>query len=80
LDESGTSNPEQEPFLVVSGAIINADQDWLNLDRHLKSIMRRRLPEDLRYTGIFHAKDIWHGEKKILSGKVVASGEDGDNH
>jgi hypothetical protein len=63
LDEAGTSNPSQEPFLVVAGIIINADQDWLPLDRHLKSIMRKRLPEELQYTGIFHAKDIWHGSR-----------------
>jgi Protein of unknown function (DUF3800) len=69
LDESGTSNPEQEPVLVVAGVIVNADQDWLGLDNHLKSIMRKRLPEDLRYTGIFHAKDIWHGEKKFYRNK-----------
>ena len=68
LDESGTSNPEQEPVLVVAGVIVNADQDWLGLDRHLKSIMRKRLPEDLS-TGIFHAKDIWHGEKKFYRAK-----------
>jgi hypothetical protein len=63
LDEAGISNPAQEPFLVVVGIILDADQDWLALDRHLKSIMRKRLPEEMRFTGVFHAKDIWHGTK-----------------
>lgn len=68
LDEAGTSNPAQEPFLVVAGVIVQPDQDWLSIDRHLKSIMRKRLPEEMRFTGIFHAKDIWHGEKKFSRG------------
>jgi hypothetical protein len=63
LDEAGISNPAQEPFLVVAGIILNADQDWHALDLHLKSIMRKRLPEEMRFTGVFHATDIWHGKK-----------------
>jgi len=65
FDEAGISNPTQEPFLVVAGILLDADQDWLALDRHLKSIMRKRLPEEMRFTGIFHAKDIWHGTKNF---------------
>lgn len=65
LDEAGISNPNQEPFLVVAGVILNADQDWQALDRHLKSLMRKWLPNEMRRTGIFHAKDIWHGAKEF---------------
>jgi hypothetical protein len=63
LDEAGISSPAQDPFLVVAGIILNADQDWHALDVHLKSIMRKRLPEEMRHTGVFHATDIWHGRR-----------------
>jgi len=61
LDEAGVSNPQQEPHLVVAGVILNGDQDWQPIDRHLKSICRRFLPEDDRDGFVFHAKDLWHG-------------------
>ena len=48
LDEAGVSNQEQEPFLIVAGVIIDADQDWRSLDCHLKSLARKYLPEDDR--------------------------------
>ena len=36
LDEAGISNPVQEPFLVVAGIVVNADQDWILLIGTLK--------------------------------------------
>jgi Protein of unknown function (DUF3800) len=63
LDEAGISDVQQEPYLVVAGVILNGDQDWQPIERHLKSISRRHLPEDDRDGFIFHAKDIWHGAK-----------------
>ena len=61
LDEAGVSNPEHEPYLVVAGVILDGDQDWQLLDRHLRSIARRHLPEQDRNEFVFHAKDLWHG-------------------
>jgi len=61
LDEAGISNPSQEPYLVVGGIIINADQDWRPLERHLQSITRKHIPSDERHGLIFHASDIFHG-------------------
>jgi hypothetical protein len=61
LDEAGISNSEHEPYLVVAGVIINADQDWRPLQRHLQSIGRRFLPSEHALRLVFHAKDIWHG-------------------
>lgn len=65
LDEAGISNPDDEPYLVVAGVIVNADQDWRPLDQHLKSICRRYLPnyDDFGEEFIFHAKDIWQGRR-----------------
>jgi hypothetical protein len=61
LDEAGVSNPAQEPFLIVAGVIIDADQDWRSLALHLKSLARKYLPEDDRDGFVFHAHEIWHG-------------------
>ncbi len=61
MDEAGISNPKEEPVLVVSGFVINADQDWQRLVWHLKSIVRQTIPVEDRRRFVFHAKDIWHG-------------------
>lgn len=63
LDEAGISNIEHEPYLVVAGVILDGDQDYQPLERHLKSIARRYLPAEDRAAFVFHAKDIWHGGK-----------------
>ena len=44
LDETGDSNLDHEPYLVVAGVILDGDQDWQPLKRHLESIARRYLP------------------------------------
>lgn len=61
LDEAGVSSPAHEPFLVVAGVIIDADQDWKRLDWHLRSLARKYLPEGDRHEFVFHAHEIWHG-------------------
>lgn len=63
LDEAGVSNPIQEPYLVVSGVILNGDQDWRPLERHIKSLIRKHIPERDREGFIFHAMDVWHGSR-----------------
>lgn len=65
IDEAGISNISDEPYVVVAGFILNADQDWQAIDRHLKSLMRKHLPEVHRYNGIFHALDIFHGKRSF---------------
>jgi hypothetical protein len=64
LDEAGISNPDEEPYLVIAGIIINPDQDWIALQRHLQSLVRKylgHLPTQDRDNFVFHAKDIFHG-------------------
>lgn len=63
LDEAGVSNIDHEPYLVVSGIILDADQDWRILDRHLKHLARKHLPDEDRHGFVFHAQDIWHGSR-----------------
>jgi hypothetical protein len=61
LDEAGVSKISEEPYLVIAGVILNADQDWRPLQRHLQSIARKYIPSEDRDNIIFHAKDIFHG-------------------
>ena len=35
MDEAGISNPEQEPFVTVSGVIVDADRLLIAIERHL---------------------------------------------
>jgi hypothetical protein len=64
LDEAGISNKMHEPYLVVAGVIVNADQKWKHLEQHFLALAEELTPDFVPYYGkqlIFHAKDIWHG-------------------
>jgi hypothetical protein len=63
LDEAGVGEMRAEPYMVIAGVILNGDQDWQPIQRHLQSILRRNVPDVGRKSLIFHAKDIWHGSK-----------------
>jgi hypothetical protein len=63
LDEAGISNPSQEPFAVVAGVIINADAQWREVEQRLKKIADKYAPQDKRNGFVFHAKDIFHGDR-----------------
>ncbi len=62
LDEAGISNPIHEPYLVVAGVIVNADQQWKLLEEKFHKLTEDYFP-DWRHVGKigFHTKDIWHG-------------------
>jgi hypothetical protein len=61
LDEAGTGSPLVEPYLVIAGVIINADQDWRPLQRHIKALRRKYLPSEDQDNFIFHATDVSNG-------------------
>jgi len=63
LDEAGISNPAHEPYLVVAGIIMHADEHWRPIEEHFRAIARRYLPEEPR--PIFHAMEIFHGTGKF---------------
>lgn len=73
IDEAGRSDPKKEPYFVVSGVILNGDQDWQPIDAHLKHLIRKHIPEDRQPFTIFHTSDIWSGEKKFS--KTVYKGD-----
>lgn len=61
LDEAGLSNPHHEPFVVVAGPLVNADKQWLALERHLEALADRYAPPDKRAGFSFHATDLFSG-------------------
>src|SRR6266851_1208672 len=61
LDEAGIGSPLAEPYLIIAGVIINADQDWCPLQRHIKALRRKYLPTEDQDDFVFHAKDVLHG-------------------
>lgn len=63
LDEAGISNPAHEPYLVVAGIILHADEHWRPLEEHFRAIAQRYLPGESR--PLFHAMDIFHGNRRF---------------
>jgi Protein of unknown function (DUF3800) len=63
LDEAGTSNPKEEPFLVVAGLAVNADRQFKEVEACLDSLLRKHVSEP---DGIvFHTMELWHGTKQF---------------
>ena len=66
LDESGTSNPDQEPILVVAGVIVDADRQCKNIERYLLEMADEYVPKNkrkqFRDEG-FHALELTSGGK-----------------
>ena len=63
LDEAGISNPVQEPWVVVAGVIIDADQQWQFIERHLRELADEYAPEAHRADFVFHATELFSGGK-----------------
>lgn len=71
LDEAGSSAKER--LVTVAGVVVDADKHHRALKGRLDQI-RDDLPEELRVDLIFHAKDIWHGNKQFDREKWDAHG------
>jgi hypothetical protein len=68
LDESGISNPEQEPWLVVGGVIVHGDHQLDGLYDALEGILQK-VPEEQRDGLILHTSDIYGGNGKVFDKK-----------
>ena len=69
IDETGISNPDHEPFLVVAGVIVNADQHVAALERSLERLADRFIPDEHREGFYFHAKDLFPGSGPVFGKK-----------
>lgn len=66
MDESGISNPEQEPWLVVVAVAIDADKKLTPVERHLDSLVRRFTAQQHQESFVFHAKELFNGGGEIF--------------
>jgi hypothetical protein len=65
LDEAGVANPENDPHVVVLGAIIHGDKQWKKIERHLASLVQKHIRPEHRTDFYFHAKELRYGSKRI---------------
>ncbi len=65
LDESGISNPDQEPYTVMAGAIIDPDHQWRALETYYRDLANTCFPNEDTYRFVFEAKHIWNGSNKF---------------
>jgi hypothetical protein len=66
MDEAGVSSPEQEPFLVVTGIIVDADKSLIAVERYLDKLAARYIPAEMRDGFIFHATELFGGRGKVF--------------
>jgi Protein of unknown function (DUF3800) len=59
IDESGVGDPNQEPFTVVAGVVINGDTQWKSFEADLGD-MRKDFPQLLEDTEL-KARDLFWG-------------------
>jgi len=67
LDDAGLSSISQEPFLVMAGALVDADRVWRSVNAHFRAIIADEWPQSVESTEnhVFQAKHIWHGSHKF---------------
>lgn len=61
LDESGVGNPENDPFIVVAGVIVDADRQLRAIQKWLHSMIEDHVHPDQRQNFCFHVHQIFHG-------------------
>ena len=61
LDESGTGDPDDEPWAVMAGVLVNADLQWKKLETYLQRMVAEHLPHVPKSKQVFHASQIWTG-------------------
>jgi hypothetical protein len=63
MDEAGLSKPDEEPFLVVAGVIIQGDNVLNGVEAQLERIMKRHIPTGHWDNFVFHATELFNGGK-----------------
>lgn len=63
FDEAGIANPKHEPYTVVAGIMIHADDQYQYLQKYILDIADDLVGKDRPQDFVFHAKELWHGGK-----------------
>jgi hypothetical protein len=61
LDESGIGKIAREPYLIVSGVLVDGDRQWVPVKEHLRSLLEGAVPSGEPTPSCLHAVDIYHG-------------------
>jgi hypothetical protein len=61
LDEGGID--AKAPILAVSGVLIHGDEQYFEVDRRIKALIEKYIPQPDRLGFVFHATDIFHGSE-----------------
>ena len=70
LDEAGISNKAQEPWLVVGGVLVHADDQLNKVITELDGVVERHIPEKFRPGLVLHASDIYGGNGKVFDSRL----------
>lgn len=63
FDEAGIGNPDNEPYTVVAGIMLDVDERYSPLQKYLLDMADDLVAPSLKrpLDFVFHAKDLWHG-------------------
>jgi len=61
LDESGIGSQKSEPFVVVAGVIVHADNQLKAIEQHLHKMVETHVHPLLQKFSCFHAKELFNG-------------------
>lgn len=70
FDESGLFNKKQEPFVIVAGCIVHADNQLGKLEECLDIIREKHIPASERDGFVFHATNIFSGTKYFKNKEI----------
>lgn len=65
FDEAGVANVRDDPHVVIAGAIVDADKQWMKVATYLSEMADRHIRPEHRIDFVFHAKELHHGGKII---------------
>jgi hypothetical protein len=69
LDESGTGNPKEEPFIIVAGFVVHADKQLKDLEKYLMTMADSFATHEDRPSFYFHAHELFTGGKNEFRDK-----------
>ena len=69
IDEAGLSRPDDEPFLVVAGVIVDADKRLAQVEHRLGDLVRTYIPSEKQEGFVFHAHELFGGRGNVFDQK-----------
>src|SRR5688572_28054562 len=70
-DESGRGDINEEPNLVVAAIVVNPDEQWNNMERAMRELIVKYVPEHMREGYEFHAHKIFRQISKGNNRKLL---------